>query len=156
MDHWFQVQHLDIDKLLAEWRWLCPGQVRLVARTVFGDLFLIGESGEVFRLDVSIGRLEKIADSEAQFVKLADIPDNRDTWFALNEEESFAAKGLVANPEQCIGFDVPLVFAEGGHVRKPYVVDIYENVSFLGDLNRQIAEVPDGGKIELRVGPNPS
>jgi len=28
-------------------------------------------------------------------------------------------------------------------------VDIYEHLSFLGDLHRQIAELPDGAKVKL-------
>jgi hypothetical protein len=151
MEHCFQVQHLDIEKLLTEWRWLCPEEVRLLARNVFGDLFLITESGQVFRLDVSVGRLESVADSEEQFLELAGVPDNRHAWLAEKEEEAFAAKGLVAGADQCIGFDIPLVFAADRRASKPYILDIYENLSFLGDLHKQIAEVPDGSKIKLRI-----
>jgi hypothetical protein len=32
-----------------------------------------------------------------------------------------------------------------------YVADLYEQVSFLGDLNRQISKLPDGTKVRLHV-----
>lgn len=54
---------------------------------------------------------------------------------------------------QCIGFGVPAVFAEGGTPETAYIADIYEHVSFLGDLHGQIAELPDGSKVSLRVNP---
>jgi hypothetical protein len=153
MERWFRVQHLDVDRLLAHWQWLCPGPKRLVARSAFGDLFLETDSGEILRLDVSIGKLERIAESEARFRELVDDPEKLDQWFAETDETSFAAKGLVPTESQCIGFSPPLVFAEKPH--EPYLVDIHEHVSFLGDLNEQIANVPDGGKIELIVGERP-
>jgi hypothetical protein len=52
-----------------------------------------------------------------------------------------------------IGFSVPLVFAEGASTDTPFVVDLYERVSFLDDLNRQISDLPDGAKVRLRVKP---
>jgi hypothetical protein len=150
MNYRFQVQHLDIDRLLANWRWLCPGPRRLSARSAFGDLFLTDEAGHVSKLDVAVGKLTKIADSEDQFRELLANPQNRNEWFGEEDELGFRDKGLVPNGTQSIGFSPPLVVAEKPH--QPYLIDIYENVSFLGDLNHQIANVPDGGKIKLIVG----
>lgn len=155
MDHWFQTQNLDVERLLANWRWLLPGPRTLIARSAFGDLFLMDEAGHVSKLDVSVGKLTNIADSKDQFRELLENPQNRNEWFAEEDERAFAAKGMVPNEAQCIAFDIPLVFKEGG-IRKPYLIDIYESVSFLGDLNKQIADVPDDGKIKLIVGERPA
>jgi hypothetical protein len=125
----------------------------LVARDAFGDLFLQDESGQIHRLDVAVGKLLKIADSEAQFRELAI--DKRDEWFAQSEKATAAAKGLTPNHTQCIGFSVPLVFRESGGADTAYIVDLYEHVSFLGDLNRQIAELPDGAQVRLVIAPKP-
>jgi hypothetical protein len=81
------------------------------------------------------------------------LPDNSEAWFAEKDEQMLTLKELVPDKNQCIGFDIPLVLSADGRARKPYLIDIYEDVSFLGDLNRQIAEVPDGGKIALRIKP---
>jgi hypothetical protein len=153
MEHWFQVQHLDEDRLLAEWRWLCPKPMRLVARNVFADLFFAEQSGKIMRLDVAIGKIEVVARSEAEFRELAEDPENREQWFAESDERGFSAKGLIPTETQCIAFDIPLVFGDTGKPRKPYIADIHEQVSFLGDLNRQIADTPDGGKIVLKTKP---
>jgi len=65
-------------------------------------------------------------------------------------------QGLKPNATQCIGFSAPLVFAESGSPdNTPYVVDLYEHVSFLGDLHQQISDVPDGGKVRLVNGLGP-
>ena len=154
MPDWFAVDHLDLDRLLAEWRWLCPNPMSLVARNAFGDLFLRDQAGQIHRLDVAIGKLLKVADSEAQFKELAT--SKREEWFAESDEVSAAAKGLRPNLTQCIGFSVPLVFrGSPTGPNKPYVADLYEHIAFLGDINQQIAKLPDGAEVRLVIGEKP-
>jgi hypothetical protein len=45
---------------------------------------------------------------------------------------------------------VPLVFTESGSPDTPYVVDLYEHVSFLGELNKQISNLPDEQRFGFR------
>jgi hypothetical protein len=71
MRDWLAVDHLDVERLLLEWRWLCQGPMALVARNAFADLFLRDASGQVYSLDVGVGKLTKVADSERQFRELA-------------------------------------------------------------------------------------
>jgi hypothetical protein len=35
MKYWFGVDHRDVDRLLAEWRWLCSKPMTLIARIAF-------------------------------------------------------------------------------------------------------------------------
>jgi hypothetical protein len=156
MENWFAVDHLDVERLLADWRLLCPGRMTLTARNVFGDLFLADESGRLFRLDVAVRKLTRVADSEAQFRDLAESYEKREDWFAEADEQAFAARGLKPEGTQCIGFSVPLVFAESGSPDTPYVADLYERVSFLGNLNQQISSLPDGAKVNIHVKRRPS
>jgi len=154
MTDWFGVDHLDVERLLAEWRWLCPNPMSLVARNAFGDLFLRDQAGQIHRLDVGIGKLLKVADSEAQFRELAT--SKREEWFAESDEVAAAVKGLKPNLTQCVGFSVPLVFRSGStSPNKPYVADLYEHIAFLGDINQQIAKVPNGAKVQLVIGEKP-
>jgi hypothetical protein len=156
MGNWFGVDYLDVERLLVEWRWLCSKPMTLIARNAYADLFLRDDSGEIYKLDVAVGKLAKVAGSESQFRELAATPEKRNEWFAEVDEQAAAARGLKPNATQCIGFSVPLVFAQGGSPRNtPYVVDLYEHVSFLGDLHRQISDVPDGGKVRLVIAPKP-
>jgi hypothetical protein len=153
MAHQLSVADLDVERLLADWRWLCPQEVTLIDRNAFGDLFLRDDEGKVFWLDVAIGSLLLIADGEAQFLNLCDDPDKSEKRFAKSDELAAAERGLIPGSCQCIGFSVPLVFAESGSPDTAYVTDIYDYVGFLGDLHRQIATLPDGAKVRLRVIP---
>jgi hypothetical protein len=152
MEIWFVVDHLDIERLLAEWRWLCPAPMTLVARNAFGDLFLCDQEGRLFQLDVGVGKLTKVADSQAQFFELSETRSKREEWFGETNERALSARGLEPNANQCIAFSIPLVFAERSDAADtPYIADIYEGVSFLGDLHRQLSSLPDGTKVRLRV-----
>src|ERR1700733_7972244 len=147
---WFAVDHLDVDRLLVEWRWLCQGPVALVARNAFADLFLRDASGQVYCLDVAIGKLTKVADSDKQFRELATTRENQEEWFAIADEKAAVATGPEPNTTQCIGFAVPLVFAESGSPDTPYVADLYEHVSFLGDFKSPNRRAARGSKSASR------
>ena len=154
-EKWFDVTHLDVERLLHNWRWLCKGPMVLLARNSFGDLFLRDETGRVLVLDVAGGKLKEIAESEGRFRELAVTLEKQEEWFAEADTLKARDRGLEPNSNQCSGFSTPLVFAQSGSNNKPYVVDLYEHVSFLGDLHQQISDLPDGAKVQLRIGPKP-
>jgi hypothetical protein len=119
-------------------------------------VFLQDETGVVFWLDTTLGKLSKVAQSKAEFLELAKTNPKRQEWFVEQEALAYANRGLIPSSSQCIGFGVPAVFAEGGTPASAFVADIYEHVSFLGDLHQQIATLPDGSKVRIRVAPKPA
>lgn len=151
MESYFLVDHLDVDRLLSEWRWLCPQPMALVARSAFGDLFLRDKAGKIFKLDIAIGQMKKVAGSETEFRDLAVTKEKREQWFAESDELAARGHGLNPKKDQCVAFKTPIIFAEAGTPNNAYLGSLYEQVSFLGDLNRQIAELPDGSKVQLRI-----
>jgi len=149
----FDVDQLDVSRVLEQWRWLCGQSVTLVARNAFGDMFLRTNDTKILWLNVGSGALTEIAESELGFENSLAEPAKREVWFAEQQVAAFAERGLKPNDLQCIGFKTPLVFAESRSVPdNAYVADLYQQVPFLGDLHRQIADVPNGGKVRLKVG----
>jgi hypothetical protein len=149
MKDYFLVEHLSLERLLKEWRWLCPQAVALIARNAFGDLYLRDEFGKILKLDVAIGQIKEVAESEAEFRRLATTKEKREEWFAESDELAASRQGLKLDASQCIGFKTALVFAESGAPNSAYVADLYEYVSFLGELHRQISQLPEGSKVRL-------
>jgi len=153
----FDIGQLDMSRLLEQWRWLCGESLVLVARNGFGDLFLRTAEGKVMWLNVGSGTLAEVAESESTFKDSLRDQAKRETWLAEQQLETLAERGLRPNDLQCIGFKVPVVFAESANVpNNAYVADLYEQVSFLGDLHRQIADSPNGAQVRLRVGQPPT
>jgi hypothetical protein len=153
MERGFEVDGLESERLLAEWRWLCSSRLSLIARNVFGELFLEDETGSIFWLNTTTGRLNRVSNSHSEFLEMAETTEKRKEWFVEQEALTYSQRGLVPSSTQCIGFGVPAVFAEGGTPDTAFIADIYEHDSFLGYLHRQIARLPDGSKIDLRVSP---
>lgn len=152
----FDIDQLDVNRLLEQWRWLCGESVTLVARNGFGDLFLRTDGGRVLQLNMADGTLSQIAESESSFEDSLKHGTKRELWFADKQLEAFAERGLRLNDPQCIGFKMPVVFAESANLpNNAYVADLYEQVSFLGDLHRQIADTPNRAKVRLKVGQPP-
>lgn len=152
IDQAIRVGTLRLDQLLADWRWLCLGSLSLVARNAFGDLFLVYEEEGVLRLQVATGQLTQIASAKSHFFDLLKRAENREAWLAETDARVASERGLQPGPTQCIGFKTPLVFSESGDLPdNAYIADLYEQLSFLGDLHRQIASFPDGAKIRLQI-----
>jgi hypothetical protein len=142
---------LDSDRLLSEWRWLCPETLTVFDRNVFGDLFLTDELGRVHLLNVGSGELAVIAESVSEFRERAKTPAMQEAWFTESAARSAEVRGLVPGAGQCIGFSTPTVFKESGGLESAFVADLYEHVGFLGDIHRQISTLPDGAKVRLVV-----
>lgn len=118
----------------------------------FGDMFLRTTNGKIWWLNVGDGTLTEIAESELVFQHLLGESAKREIWFAELQLAAFAEQGLKPNDLKCIGFKTPVVFAESTNVpNNAYVADLYEQVSFLGELHRQIADTPNGAKVRLKV-----
>jgi len=80
---------------------------------------------------VGKGSLSEVAESEAIFEDSREHPDKGELWFGDQQLKAFADRGLRPNDVQCIGFKVPVVFAESANVPdNAYVADLYEQVSF--------------------------
>ena len=157
MEPAFKIDQLDVNRLLDQWRWLCAEGVTLVARNGFGDLFLRTVEGTILCLNVVNGTLAEVAESGSSFEELLRHPAGRERWLAERKIEAFAERGLKPNDLQCIGFKMPVVFAESANVpNNAYVADLYEQVSFLGDLHRQLANSPDGSKVRLIISQPPT
>jgi hypothetical protein len=155
MISYFDVGKLSADRLLKKWRWLCPQNPRLVPINAFGDLFLQNQDDTIFKLDVSAGLLVPISDSLENFHTEARKRENQKAWFLLDIEAN-EQDGYHLNPEQCFGFKTPVVFKESGdRPDNVYVADLYECVSFLGDLHEQLRDQPDGAKVHLNIGKRP-
>ena len=152
----FNVAHLSVERLIRDWRWLCNERVSLIARNIFGDLFLVDDDDRVWKLDVGSGQLIQVAESADQFRALAETRAKKVEWFAADLQQEFSAKGLNPGGEECVAFKIPVVFRESAGVpNNAYVGNLYEYVSHLGSVHRQIAGAPDGTKVKLRLGKEP-
>ena len=128
-----------------EWRWLVPGQVNLLGISTFGELIIRDEMDQVFILDIHEGRLQKLTEAQDSFW---DNP-SLENIFKETELHELQSKGWKLRELECFTYTMPIVVKEGPH--KLCTMNVYEAVGFLGDFHRQVKDLPDGAKIQLKV-----
>ena len=69
----------DVDEALASWRWLVRGDVRSLALTAFGDLFMIASDGAILYLDTIEGKVSQVAESVAEWEEKVKVPELQET-----------------------------------------------------------------------------
>ena len=152
----FDVDGISLDRLLQKWKWLVGGEFKLLAVNAFGDLYLEGVDGVVKRLDIAGGEVSAIARSRHEFERAAKEAASKRDWFLENDAEQAERRGYRPGKGQCIGSKIPWVFQESADVAENlYVANLYEYVSFMGDLHQQITDVPNGGKVRIKIQPRP-
>jgi hypothetical protein len=150
----FDVEGLSLEELIREWKWLVAGRFLLLAVNAFGDLFLEAADGSVHRLDVTSAKFSVIAPSARDFVKAASEPEKQRDWFLGDLVRQAAQKGCTPGKGECVGYKIPAVFKESANApNNVYVADLYEFVSFMGYVHRQMKDAPEGSKIRLKVVP---
>jgi len=152
----FDIEGISAERLLREWKWLVSGEFSLLALNAFGDLFLQDAGGSVHRLDVTSGTISVVATSTVEFREAAKDADKKEDWFLGELAEQVMRKGCSPGKGQCVGGKIPFVFAQRANAPdNMYVADLYEYVSFMGDLHSQMKDVPDGGQVRIKIEPRP-
>ncbi len=152
----FDTDGISSERLLSEWKWLAFGELSLLAVNAFGDLFLTNVQGAVHWLDITAGRISRVANSEKEFRDAATELPKKNEWSLIDDAEKAERKGYSPGKGQCVGSKIPWIFKESANMPDMYVADLYEYVSFMGDVHCQINDVPDCGKVRIRVEPRPN
>lgn len=138
----------DSNRLLENWRWLInDGKVTYV--TLLSDLIIEREDGFWF-LESESARLEHIASSRSELLNKLEAEENSLLGSAFAQQ--LMEKGFQLAEGQCIGFKTPTVLGGPFEIGNVYAADPYERVSFLGDMNEQLKEVPNGMQVRLVIG----
>ncbi len=139
--------------LLTEWRWLVGDRPRLYGWSTAGDLFLLNAEGQVLMLDPGAGTAEIVADSIPAFRSLLDDEDRSVELLQLGVVEAYeAANGPLAH-RRCLSFTTLPVFGGAYTIDNRYCLSIEEHAGVTGHVHRQIRDLPDGARIELKIVP---
>src|SRR5688572_1404771 len=98
---------LDCDRLLSDWRWLVPCDLRPFSLTLFGDWFFEDIHGRVHFLDTVGGKLSPIAPSRDAFLAMRERRENLDEWYMADLALLCLESGLQPAGGQCLSFKVP-------------------------------------------------
>ena len=117
----------------------------------FGDLFLVYDDNSVNFFDTSACTFSKIAASRDEFCSLIDLDENASNWLMIPQVDAAVRSGMHLSPGQCYNFKVPPCLGGSWDLANISVTDLEVHLSFSADIYRQIKDLPDGTKINIKV-----
>lgn len=153
-DYFITCDGFDSDSLLFEWRWLIgDNPIDVEAISANGNLFLRGQSGRVYLLDVECGVCECIAGSGDEFREKLGDRHNRTSWLQTYLVRELRRQGRTLGPGQCYGKKIPTVLGGEAGLDNLEAVDLVTHVSVLAQIHRQVKGLGPGSVIhEIRPG----
>jgi hypothetical protein len=138
-------------KLTMNWTWLIGTDKKALLVSTIGDMFLTDNNKKVYWLDIGSGEFKLVADSIVDFEeKLKDI-EQVNEWFMIDlATELRHSEKKLKDGQVYSYYKLPII---GGD----YAVDnfaplsIEEHFGYLGDIHRQIKDLPDGTRVDIKV-----
>ncbi len=132
---------------LTDWQWL-PGVAALtpLAVTALGDVFLHG-SGAVWFLDTIDGTLTQEWDTVQDLQAQLNTAEGQDRFLLAGLVVSAHERGLRPNEGQVLMLSVPPILGGQIDVENLEVYDLSVALSLLGQIHRQIKDLPPGTQI---------
>jgi hypothetical protein len=139
------------DKLTEDWNWLIGTDKSPIIVTAIGDMFLKDTNQKIYWLDVGQGKCEIVADRIQDFEeKLKDIEQMND-WFMIKLTTALRLSGKELKDGQLYSYKkLPIIGGEYT-VENFAPLDIVEHFGYTGDIHKQIKDLPDGTKVEIKI-----
>jgi hypothetical protein len=97
----------DWGKLLGFWIPPLPARFSLWLVNLLGDVFVIDQNHQVWRLDVGTGNCAVVARTREHFAQLLDEGIQTDEWLRLRLVDECRRAGIVLGKQECYGFRLP-------------------------------------------------
>jgi len=143
----------DTPDLLTEWRWLLGGRACLLGWSASGDLFYADERGAAWRLDAGGGEAERAAASRTALEAALAEPASAAELLLLPVVAAYEAAHGTLGHGSCLGYTILPVFGGAYTADNRYALPVAEYAAFTGDVHRQIRDLPERDRLELRVMP---
>jgi hypothetical protein len=135
--------------ILGDWDWLLQQHYELWLVTKFGDAFLKKrDEGSIHWLNTVQGSVEFVAADEEAFERECHVPENLNAWFMPEVVKGQELLGMTPRKDQCLSFVHPPVLGGQLDPDNIEVTDIAVHFSIMGQIHRQVKDLPEGTKID--------
>jgi hypothetical protein len=151
------VDHLDRDALLDDWRWLIGSSKRLVLVSAIGDAFVQDEAdGTVHLLDTAAGSCRLVARNPDEFRSLLADPAWVSDHLAALLVADFLHHDLRREPGQVYSWKRPPILGGEYALGNAEACDVAVHFSITGQIHQQVQEHPPGTPVTgVRLRPAP-
>jgi hypothetical protein len=134
---------------LSGWSDLLPDQSRIIAASLFADLFVIDGAGAIHMLEVSAASIKKIAGSEGEFRQRC-VGDS-EGWLLKPLAERCRSVGKMPTANQCYAFTTLPLFGGKYDVENIWLCSWVEWLQYTAAVYAQTRNLPDGAKVKVIV-----
>jgi hypothetical protein len=136
------------ESVLNDWKWLINDKYKAIQITKFGDLILRHEDDSIFYLSTISAELKKVASSFDEYEEKTNDPNNRQEWFGVEFVEGQELLDIVPSKNECLSFDHPPCLGGEFLPENIKTCDVYVHFSIMGQIHRQVKDLPPGTKID--------
>lgn len=148
LSRYFVQGDFDFQPLLEEWSWLLgEKKFRVHKVTSMGDMFLIDDKGNVLFLDTLDGTLASFSSTTEEFDEKLQDRHARKRYLATFVVRDLLDSGHSLRPGECFSPDLPPVLGGKMHRDNFSPVDSLFHASVMGQIHRQVKELPPGTPI---------
>ena len=141
------IDDLDFGDLLSDWASLLSGNYGPLLMNAFGDLFLQGENGHVYFLDLASGTANEVAKDLEEFSELLNEENHVAQWFMPGLVEELHQQNMLLDPGQCYGYKIPPILSGPFIPENIQPTDISLHYASLAHVYEQVKDVPAGTNI---------
>ena len=147
--------HIDVKSLLTDWAWLIGKEKLPILLTASGDAFLQDiNGGSILVLDTAAGDINIIAESADEFSKLLTDKDFVSNYFAVNMIDDLLHNNIILNKGEIYSFKKPPILGGEYVLNNIEKTDIEVHFSILGQIHKQVKDLPEGTPINEITAPN--
>lgn len=139
-----------LDEVKESWGWTGIDPKEVVAENDFGNLIMKDADDKFWRLCPEDVYCEVVAESIAEYNLLIKDKEFLEDWFMQAMVEEAEKKLGALKPGYKYHMVIPGILCGEYNESNFNVAPLYEIVRFSGDLGRQIQDLPDGAKIEIK------
>lgn len=139
------------DRLTENWTWLIGTDKEVLLVSAIGDMFLTDGKKRVYWLDVGNGEFNLVANSIEDFEDKLKNVEQVNEWFMIDLTTQLRLSDKKLKDGQLYSYyKLPII---GGDytVDNFAPLDIEEHFGYLGDIHRQIKDLPDGTEVEIKI-----
>lgn len=138
----------DSKTLLSEWHWLIGKNRIPILITAFGEPFVQdSRSGEVFFLNIDEGLMAKVAVGLDDFKGQLNSDDFWEKYLPIQVVGDLRLAGSVLSFGEVYSFKIPPILGGTYELENIEICDIQVHFSILGQIHRQVKDLPDGAEI---------
>ena len=140
-----------LDVVRTAWNWTGLDPAEVVATNAFGNLIVRARDGAIWRICPEELSCQAIAANDEEYQALLADEEFRIDW-EMRALVKLAYETLgPLEPDRCYCLKMPSVLGGAYEAENLGTNSRLELVSFAGDIGEQIKDVPDGGRVEIRV-----